>query len=281
MGKQRAKQAEVLSERTRIPSDGRSSARVCVRLPGHEGPVELRLSRHGSFAPDSDQRSITLTPDNGEVNLTVYAPRRPGVSFLLGPGVRQKIEFVPANHFQGIIFDWAPTLAIALGLALILRSYAVASYYIPSSSMENTLMQGDLLIAEKYNFRLLKNEPRRGDIVIFLYPDKQTGEKRAKRVDYIKRCIGLPGDAVEVRDRVVYVNGKALDEDYIKEPPVSDYGPVTVPEGHYFMMGDNRNRSFDSRYWGFVPKQNLQGHALFVFWPPQHMKPLENGLLEK
>lgn len=277
MGKQRVRQAEVLSERTRIPSDGRSSARVCVRLPDHEGPVELRLSRHGSFAPDNEVRSVTLTPENGEVNLAIYAPKRPGVSYLLGPGVKQKIEFVPANHFQGIVFDWAPTLAIALGLALILRSYAVASYYIPSSSMENTLMQGDLLIAEKYNYRLLKNEPRRGDIVIFLYPDKNPQDKK---VDYIKRCIGLPGDKVEVRERIVFVNDQPLDEKYIKEPPVSDYGPVTVPSDSYFMMGDNRNRSFDSRYWGFVPKKNLQGHALFVFWPPRHMKPLPNGLQE-
>ncbi|MCB1217287.1 signal peptidase I [bacterium] len=161
---------------------------------------------------------------------------------------------------QGLLYEWIPTIVMALGLALVLKSFVVASFYIPSGSMENTLKKGDLLIADKLSFKLLGQDPQRGDIMIFRYP-------KDPKKDYIKRVIGLPGDSVRVQDHTVYVNGEALIEDYIAEDPDFDYPSVTVPEDSYFVMGDNRNHSSDSRVWGFVPRDNIEGRALFVFWP--------------
>ncbi|MCH7472967.1 signal peptidase I [bacterium] len=219
-------------------------------------------------------REATFPVTENEVNFTVYSPQRPGRSYLLGPGLKHRLEFVAASFLQGLIYEWVPTLVYALVLALVLRSYAVASFYIPSGSMENTLFKGDMLIADKLSYKVLGREPKRGDIMIFRFP-KNT------KLDYIKRLVGLPGDTIEVKDGIVSVNGIDLEEDYIKEKPFSDFGPETVPEGHYFMMGDNRNNSHDSRRWGFVPRKNLEGRALFVFWPPARIHAINNGVIDE
>ena len=259
-------QVEILSERSKIPADGRSATKFCIRFNEDPGQmVTLQLSRRGSFVGDQIVREKAFAVSDGEVNFTIYPPGRPGAALLTGPGIKHRIDFVAANFMAGLMFEWVPTLFWAILLALVLRSYAVASYYIPSGSMENTLMERDLLIADKLSYKLLGHDPQRGDVMIFRYPEDP-------RLDYIKRIIGLPGDDVEVRDGIVYVNGEALSESYIKEKPFSDFGPVTVGSDEYFVMGDNRNHSSDSRVWGTVPRKNIEGRAVFVFWPPQHIR---------
>jgi signal peptidase I len=259
---------EVLLDRAKLPADGKSATRVCIRFPEPPGEqVTLKITRGASFEPDVTVTEATFPATGKEVNVTVYSPRRPGTSWLSGPGFRHRMDFVAATFFQGLVFEWIPTLAFALVLALVSRNYAIASYIIPSGSMENTLVKGDLLIGDKFSYKVLHHTPQRGDVVIFQYP-------LDRKWDYIKRTIGLPGDTVQVKDGVVYVNGQALKEDYIKERPDHDFGPETVPADQFFMMGDNRNHSCDSRVWGFVPRSDLEGHAMFIFWPPTRVASL-------
>lgn len=262
---------EIHSERQKTPADGKSSTKICIRFKDNPGEsVHLKLSK-GSFSDTAIQREITLSPENNEVNLTVFAHDRPGVGWLSGPGFRHKLEFVAVSFMQGLLYEWLPTIGMALALALVLKTFVVASFYIPSGSMKHTLETGDLLIADKLSFKLLKNDPQRGDIMIFRYP-------KDPRKDYIKRVIGLPGDLVRVSDDgTVFVNDMALTEDYIAEKPDRAYPETLVPADSYFVMGDNRNHSSDSRVWGFVPRQNIEGRALFVFWPFTRAKLLDNS----
>jgi signal peptidase I len=269
-------QVEILSERSRIPADGKTPTKLCLRFsepPGDE--IALKITKRGSFKPDEIIREATFPIVKGEVNLVVYPPARPGVGWLSGEGFRHRLEFVASSFVQGLVFEWVPTLFWALVFALILRTYAVATFYIPSGSMENTLLNHDLLIADKLSYKVLRREPQRGDIMIFRNPQNL-------KQDYIKRVIGLPGDTIEVRGGVVYVNGEPLEEEYIKEKPYRSYGPKTVPAGHYFMMGDNRNNSVDSRVWGSVDRDLFEGRALVVFWPPNRIHLIkhhfENGI---
>ncbi|MFM7440942.1 MAG: signal peptidase I, partial [Snowella sp.] len=134
---------------------------------------------------------------------------------------------------------------------------------IPSSSMEPTLLINDRLIIEKISYHL--HDPKRGDIVVF-NPTKALQERNFKDA-FIKRVIGLPGDTIQVKNGIVYVNGGALSENYIAQKPEYNYGPVTVPPGQYLVLGDNRNNSYDSHYWGFVPKDKFVGRAFVRFWP--------------
>lgn len=231
----------------------------------------LRLSRGGSFDPDQIIREKLFAVVNGEVVVTVYAPRKPGSSYLQGEGFRHRIEFIPASFWQGLVYEWVPTMVYALAIALVLRSYAVASFIIPSGSMQATLQKHDLLIANKFSYKLLHHEPQRGDIMIFKPPHEP-------KKDYIKRVIGLPGDTVEVASGIVYINGEALAETYINEQPREDMAPKVIPEGEFFMMGDNRNHSLDSRAWGTVKQSKLEGRALFIFWPPNRVQWLVNPL---
>lgn len=155
------------------------------------------------------------------------------------------------------------TIGLSVFLAIGIRSFVAEARYIPSGSMEPTLQINDRLIIDKisYNFR----QPQRGDIVVFSPTDalKQQNFKDA----FIKRVIALPGETVEVKGGRVYVNGQSLREQYIEEEPEYSYGPVTVPEENYLVLGDNRNNSYDSHYWGFVPRKNIIGRAIVRFWP--------------
>lgn len=157
----------------------------------------------------------------------------------------------------------AKTVATAAILAFGIRTFVAEARYIPSSSMEPTLEINDRLIIEKlsYHFRA----PERGDVVVF-NPTETLKEQNFHEA-FIKRVIGLPGDTIEVKNGRVYVNNEPLLEKYIAEKPLYDYGPVTVPKGQYLVLGDNRNNSYDSHYWGFVPQENLIGRAVVRFWP--------------
>ena len=160
---------------------------------------------------------------------------------------------------------------LALGVVfLVVRPFVLQAFYIPSASMEPTLYgradgRKDRVLVNKYVYWL--REPRRGDILVFRAPEKASPNHPE---DYIKRLIGLPGDTVEVRGHYAWINGKPLDEPYAAmktQHGLSDFGPVTVPPGNYFMMGDHRDASSDSRYWGFLPRGNVLGKAMCVFWP--------------
>lgn len=174
--------------------------------------------------------------------------------------------------------EYAEALIVALALAMFIRTFFVQAFKIPSGSMLPTLQIGDHLLVNKllYGVRvpivgtrfLSFFEPERGDIIVFVYP-----EDRDK--DFIKRIVGVPGDVIEIRQKQLYRNGKQVDRSsepyaqYMKgvEPGVRDnFGPVTVPEGHVFVMGDNRDHSFDSRFWGFVPYEDIKGKAFIIYW---------------
>lgn len=136
----------------------------------------------------------------------------------------------------------------------------VRSYYIPSGSMVPTLQVGDYLLTNRLGF-----EPKRGDIVVFSPPDTYHGNKS----DLIKRIVAVGGDEVEVREGALWLNGVRQDEGYIKEPMQDNFEKKKVAPGQFFMMGDNRNDSFDSRYWGPVPRENLKGRAVRIIWSAQ------------
>ncbi|MGD2080767.1 MAG: signal peptidase I [Nitrospirota bacterium] len=178
-----------------------------------------------------------------------------------------------------VFWEYAEAIVTALVLALIIRAFVVQAFKIPSGSMKPTLLVGDHLLVNKIGYglripfsdeRLVAfGEPERGDVIVFKWP------KDPSR-DFIKRIIGLPGDVVEVRDKKVYVNAEPMDEpyaqytdEYVRPPrfgPRDNFGPVEVPEGKYFVMGDNRDQSEDSRYWGFVDFEQIKGEAMIIYW---------------
>ena len=163
------------------------------------------------------------------------------------------------------------TLGLSAILALGIRTFIAEARYIPSESMLPTLEVNDRLIVEKVGYHF--NSPKRGDVVVFA-PTDALREQQFKDA-FIKRVIGLPGDIVEVREGTVFINDAPLPESYIYEPPDYDYGPAVVPEESYLVLGDNRNNSYDSHYWGFVPRDRIIGKALVRFWPPTRIGSLD------
>lgn len=164
------------------------------------------------------------------------------------------------------------TIVLSVALALGIRHFVAEARYIPSGSMEPTLQINDRLVIEKISYHL--NPPEHGDVVVFWPPDSLTAPGK-RRDAFIKRIIGLPGDVVEVRDGEVIRNGEVLTEPYIKAAPDYQWGPEEVPEAAYLVLGDNRNSSYDSHAWGFVPQENIIGKAVVRFWPPDRL-----GLLD-
>ena len=175
--------------------------------------------------------------------------------------------------------EYLEALAWALLLAMIIRTGVVQAFKIPSGSMEDTLLVGDYLLANKFVYglklpfsdqRLLKlHDPERGDVMVFAYPMNRSQ-------DFIKRVIGLPGDVVSERDKVVYVNGVPYRNPHethkdarilpAEAGPRDNFGPIRVPAGSYFVMGDNRDNSYDSRFWGFVKAGDIKGKAFIKYW---------------
>lgn len=172
----------------------------------------------------------------------------------------------PNQHDENPWVETLKTFALSAVLALGIRTFVAEARYIPSGSMLPTLQINDRLIIDKVSYHF--SEVQRGDIVVF----NPTEVLRQKFKDaFIKRVIGLPGDTVEVRRGTVFVNGEALSENYIAAEPDYVYGPEVVPEGQYLVLGDNRNNSYDSHYWGFVPRDLIVGKAIVRFWPPQRL----------
>lgn len=155
------------------------------------------------------------------------------------------------------------SVILAVVLAVIIRLWLFEPFYIPSESMQPTLYPHDRIIVNKLSSRLYL--PERGDIVVFKFP---LNPQR----DFIKRIIAFEGETVEIRRSYVFVNGVRVEELYLPyNISVPDFGPIKVPEGHFFVLGDNRSNSEDSRVWGPLNKKYLVGKAFFIYWPPNRM----------
>ena len=163
------------------------------------------------------------------------------------------------------------TVGLSALLAFGIRTFVAEARYIPSGSMLPTLEINDRLIIDKVGYHF--DEPERGDIVVF-QPTEELRRQNFKDA-FIKRVVGLPGETVEVRNNTVFINGDAIEENYIFEKPNYEWGPKQVPEGHYVVFGDNRNNSYDSHYWNFVPRDKIIGRAVVRFWPPKRIGGVE------
>jgi len=179
--------------------------------------------------------------------------------------------------------EYIEAIILAIVIAFFIRTFVIQAYKIPSGSMKPTLLIGDHILVSKFNYGirlpLIRSTlipvgtPKRGDIVVFIYPED-------KSKDFIKRLIGLPGDTIEVRNKKILVNSlpwrdtHGVNADNLIIPgsvqPRDNFGPVTVPEGSLFVMGDNRDESYDSRFWGFVPMKDVLGKALIIYWSWNH-----------
>ncbi|MCL6611852.1 MAG: signal peptidase I [Peptococcaceae bacterium] len=175
---------------------------------------------------------------------------------------------IKESRHKSTLREILESLVIAVVLAMLIRAFVFQPFYIPSGSMEPTLQIKDHILVNKFSYRFW--EPMRGDIVVFRYPLNP-------KKDFVKRLVGLPGERVEIRNSRVYVNGREIPEEYLPAGlRYPDFGPVVVPENTYLMLGDNRNNSDDSRVWGPLPRENIIGKAMLVYWPLDRMR-LLNG----
>jgi len=187
------------------------------------------------------------------------------------------------GKFKSEIREWAESIIIALILALLIRTFVIQAFKIPSGSMIPTFEIGDRIFVSKFiygakipftDIRLpALRQPQRGDIIVFVSPE-------TPKKDFVKRLVALEGETVEIKDGNIFINGKKIDgPDSVKSNYYynrGEYGKegasITVPQGFYFALGDNSSNSRDSRYWGFVPKKNLIGKAILLYWPIQRIR---------
>ncbi|MEL7565011.1 MAG: signal peptidase I [Dehalobacterium sp.] len=164
--------------------------------------------------------------------------------------------------FRGLKGSWGEALevlSLAVILAIIMRIFLWEPYYIPSGSMSPVLKPGDKILVNKLVYRL--EPPRRGDIVVFKFP---LNEKK----EYIKRIIALPGETIEGKDNKILINGQKLREDYLQnDRTYDDFGPVQMGQEEYYVLGDNRKDSEDSRFWGPLDGEKIRGKAMLIYWP--------------
>lgn len=183
---------------------------------------------------------------------------------------------------KSVLRDWVDSIIVAFLLAMVIRAFVVQAFKIPTGSMRMTLIEGDLILVNKFiygakvpfsNWRLpALKQPKRGDVIVFVYPED-------KKKDFIKRLVGLPGETIEIKGGSIYVNEKPATEPifnqiyyYNKGDFAAEGQKIIVPKDSYFVLGDNSTSSKDSRYWGFVPKEDLLGQALVVYWPLQRIR---------
>jgi len=179
------------------------------------------------------------------------------------PVLEPPIESKKKSRLGSFLLEIFQTLIMALIFYFLIDSF-FPRVRVENISMKPTLQPGELLLVNKLAYRL--GEPHHGDVIVFHYPADPSE-------DYIKRLVGLPGDEIRVEKGLVYINGQAMDEPYIAAPPAYN-GSWIIPDGMYFVLGDNRNQSSDSHSWGFVPESNIVGKALFVYWPLDQVKTL-------
>ena len=194
---------------------------------------------------------------------------------------------------KSIAREYTEAILIALLLALLIRTFIVQAFKIPSGSMKKTLLIGDHILVSKFSYGthipneipfiniklfddivLFSKVPERGDIIVFKFPKDETR-------DFIKRVIGLPGDLLEVKSQKVYINNKPYEDTHARHTdspsdsplvPRDDFGPILVPDDHVFVMGDNRENSQDSRYWGYLNVKKIRGKALIIYWSWDRIK---------
>ncbi|MFZ2957337.1 MAG: signal peptidase I [Candidatus Ozemobacteraceae bacterium] len=281
---------EVFSEATlwlsghlssRLPDGARLEM---VHSPRGRQPVASDLpAERGRFAS-----TLTLRNGANDFTLRVFDAKNE-------PMCKQMFTLFYKSSFR----EWNETVFIAFVLALIIRSLVLQAFWIPTGSMEPTLLgekrsgsgavlerAGDRILVDKFAYvadltldgrlpflpKIWFGLPRRGDIVVFKYPDKNLANPPR---DFIKRVVGLPGERIRITDGIVYVNNTPLQEPYIAEPPYNDF-ETTVPDESLFVMGDNRNNSLDSRFWGAMPLSNLKGQAVFLYWPFGRIRPIRS-----
>jgi len=187
--------------------------------------------------------------------------------------------------------EWVNTGLVAVVLAWVIMSFIIQAFKIPSGSMMNTFKIGDHIFVAKFIYGIHVpfskkyiwqfSEPKRGEVIVFQFP-------LDSKKDFIKRCIGVPGDTIQIRDKRLYVNDKSREETYAIHTDEKVYpnsrrlplmygnrdnlGPIVVPENSYFVMGDNRDYSYDSRFWGPLEREYIKGKALFLYWPPKRIR---------
>ncbi len=196
---------------------------------------------------------------------------------------KEKKPKVKPERKKSIVREYAESIIIAVLLALLIRAFVIQAFKIPSGSMKPTLLVGDHILVNKFiygvklripftalNYTLIPiSSPKRNDVVVFIFP-KETNK------DFIKRVIGLPGDTVQIKDKQVYINNQPMDDPHgthsdqriipEMEQPRDNTGPLVVPPGMIFVMGDNRDESYDSRFWGFVDQKLILGQAFIIYW---------------
>jgi signal peptidase I len=172
--------------------------------------------------------------------------------------LKEKARLPRLKHW---LFDWTETIVVALVLALIIRAFFLQVFWIPSGSMEPTLDINDRIVVNKvtYFFR----PPRRLEVVVF----RQVAAFDSTKKDLIKRLVGLPGETLELKNGIIYINNQPVAERHPIHQDYANFGPLVIPPDSFFVMGDNRPESADSRYWGFLPKTNLIGPAFLRIWP--------------
>jgi len=196
---------------------------------------------------------------------------------------KEQVDKEKPKRKKSVVREYTESILIAVLLALIIRAFVIQAFKIPSGSMKPTLLIGDHILVNKFiygiklkvpftaiNYTLIPiSSPKRNDVLVFIYPVDP-------KKDFIKRVIGLPGDRIQLKDKKVHINGQVLTDPFgvhsdqnilpYFEQPRDNLGPLIVPPNKYFVMGDNRDESYDSRYWGFVDDQQLIGKAMIIYW---------------
>jgi signal peptidase I len=234
-----------------------------LRSPG--APIFLRANHGFLHTPDGKRlKSLHIPREAPEIRFG-YSTRAHGPTSLhiQWDGHEQWVPIRAKSTFFSAFLDWVESFIFAIALFLVLRAFVIETFQIPSESMIPTFYKGDRLFASKFSY--IFRSPYRGEIIIFRAPPHPD-------LVFIKRVIGLPGDTIEIRDGVTYVNNSPIEEPFVAAASFRNFGPFTVPPGHYFVMGDNRNNSSDSRVWGPVPRKNLVAKPILLFWPPNRFR---------
>ena len=183
---------------------------------------------------------------------------------------------------RSVIREWVESIIIAFILAMVIRAFIVQAFKIPTGSMRPTLLEGDIILVNKFIYgakvpftgiRLSAiSQPKRGDVIVFIYPENP-------KKDFIKRLVAFPGEVVELKNGTIYINAKPLLDPefssryyYNRGEFAKEEEKITVPKDSFFVLGDNSASSQESRYWGFVPHKNILGKALLIYWPPQRIR---------
>jgi len=200
----------------------------------------------------------------------------------------KKKTAIPANTQERkqktklIIREWVESIVIAFLLAMVIRIFVVQAFKIPTGSMRNTLLEGDVIMVNKFiygakipftDYRLpALRQPIRGDVIVFIYPQDH-------KKDFIKRLVAVEGETVEIKNGTIYINEKPVLDTVFSQRYYYNFGnyaregqKILVPKDNYFVLGDNSESSQDSRYWGFVPRQNVIGKAILIYWPLQRIR---------